>query len=379
MNCQEVQLQFSAYLEKSLDAIRTKGIETHLASCPFCRAEARGLSDCIDLVRALPLVEPPAGFSQRVMAHAREMGLEVPLWQRLVAVLRTTAPIQATAVLLVGVLAILVYQKEPRFRNSGIADLSAPPAVIKLEPEAHTIAPVAPVAQDRRDTAVNRVAQESLHIREKAEPSAKSVPVTKREKDSNQTSPAQASAVLDPAPEKRNDVPVAARRRPIQAQEISTGREPVRPNIDPFGFGAGTGALNHQLYGTAPFSGGRALSPLSEPSPDFEFIVRRRGLERREAEAAAGESARRRSETDAAIAAAAAQRAVPTPGSPSSSIVEIRWFTVAPHHLDAFRKDLAAEANIDSEKESTNVQKDLTGRPNGDQLLIKVVILPSEH
>ena len=85
MNCQEVQLQLSGYLEKSLDAIRMKSIETHLSSCPFCRAEVHGLSECIRQVTELPAVEVPLGFTQRVMAHARAIEIEPTPWQRLLA------------------------------------------------------------------------------------------------------------------------------------------------------------------------------------------------------------------------------------------------------------------------------------------------------
>ena len=376
MNCQEVQLQLSGYLEKSLDAVRMKGIETHLASCPFCRIEARGLSDCIALVSALPVLEPPAGFAQRVMAHARDYQLDVPLWQRLVAVLRTTAPIQATAVVLVGVLGILLYQRESRLQDSGFDELSPPAAVLKNEPE---INPVAPPAQSARDSSVDRRADRAAPARAKAEPPSSSVAVAKPATESRPTPQAPAATSPDSPPQKAFEFPFPVRRAPFQAQEISTGRESFRQGPDAFGFGASLGVPNRQLYGMAP-SSGRALSPLSEPTPDFEFIVRRRGLERREAaDVQAGESSGRRSETDAAIASAAAQRAVPSPGATSSSIVEIRWFTVAPHHLDEFRKDLAAEANIDSEKKPVHAHKDSSSSDTADPLLIKVVILPSDH
>jgi hypothetical protein len=377
MNCQEVQLQLSGYLEKSLDAIRMKGIETHIASCPFCRIEARGLSDCIALVSALPALDPPSGFAQRVMAHAREYQLDIPLWQRLVAVLRTTAPIQASAVVLVGVLAVLLYQREPRFQDSSVDELSPPAAVLNSEAEVNTIAPPPKSVRDSSD----RSSEPPARARAKAEPTSSSVAVDKPATQSKPTPQAPAVPSPDLPPQRMFEFSFPARRIPFQAQEISTGRESFRQSPDAFGFGASIGALNRQLYGTAPFPAGRALSPLSEPSPDFEFIVRRRGLEKREAaaEPPAGESADRRSETDSAIASAAAQRAVPAPRSTSSSIVEIRWFTVAPHHLDEFRKDLAAEANIDSEKKTVNANNDSSSRDSADPFLIKVVILPSDH
>ena len=373
MNCQEVQMQLSGYLEKSLDAIRMKGVESHLASCPSCRIEARALSDCIALVGALPLVEPPAGFARRVMAHARQIDVESPLWHRLFAVLRTTAPIQATAVVLIGILAVLVYQREPRLQDASVTVLTPLPAAAPAESDTNA---GAPAARSTRDTNIDRTVGSAQQSRAKAEPTPAATPAQRVSER-----PAAAPKTPVPAgPDIPSEFPIAApRRAPIQAQEISTGRESVRPRSDVFGFGASVGALNRQPYGATPFAVGRALSPLSEPSADFEFIVRRRGLERREAaDIAEGEAPRRRPETGAVIASAAAQRAVPAPGAPSSSIVEIRWFSVAPHHLEEFRKELAAEAHIDSEKGPATDERDSAAKSARD-LLVKVVILPSDR
>jgi hypothetical protein len=377
MNCQEVQLQLSGYLEKSLDAVRMKGIESHLASCPFCRAEARGLSDCISLVAHLPSLEPPAGFARRVVAHAREIELEPRPWQRLLAVLRSTAPIQATAVLLVGVLAVLMYQKEPRLRDSVITELT-PAKAMRAEPDANAVAGAAKnVPESAGDLRAGR-------DRGRSETAAR--PAMPARAQSKSVAPAAEPTAASPSladvqTERPVETAVAApRRRPIQTQEVSTARQSPRPSADVFGIGAGMGALSWQPFGPAPFDSGRALSPLSEPSPDFEFIVRRRGLERRDAgEDASGESLRKRSEADAAIASAAAQRAVPAPAAPSSSIVGIRWFIVAPHHFEQFRQELAAEASIDSEKGLAAAEKELVGKSARDPLLIKVIILPSER
>lgn len=375
MNCQEVQIQLSGYLEKSLDTIRMKGVEAHLASCPFCRAEARGLSDCIALVQALPAVEPPPGFAQRVMAYAREIEIEVPLWKRLFGILPTTVPIQATAVLLVGVLAVLVYQREPKFRDTSITESSPPPAALRSDPERNT----EPAGQSAKDASSDRAGGHESTVRAQTPAAQSSDSKKKLETDlhaGQQTLPPAAPEIREQKP---LEFPLAPRRAPIQAQKVSTGPESIRSSPDAFAFGTSIAQLNRQPFGVTPFAAGRALSPLSEPSADFEFIVRRRGLERREtAEAVSGDLPRKRSESDAAIAAAAAQRAVPAPAAAASSIVEIRWFTVAPHYLEDFRRELAAEANIDSERGPAQPENDSSTRSSRD-FLIKVVILPSER
>ena len=111
MNCEEVQTQLLEYLDKSLDRISTKHLEIHLSSCPPCRAEADSLADCVRQVAALPIVDPPLGFAQRVMAHASEIDLSPSLWQRLALLTRNQFPLQAAAVVLIAIFSAFLYQK----------------------------------------------------------------------------------------------------------------------------------------------------------------------------------------------------------------------------------------------------------------------------
>ena len=371
MNCQEVQLQVSGYLEKSLDAIRMKSIETHLVSCPSCRAETHGLSDCIRQIADLPLLEPPAGFAQRVMAHAREIEIEPRRWQWLFTAFKLTVPIQAAAVVLVAVLAVLLYQKEPRFKDPSVTELSASRAPLQTEQKtsrgAESAAAPAPALTAPEDN------RREIRTRLDSSPPAPRQPTSGNAlaKDEALVPPAIPSAQSEKTSEARVDAP---RRAPIQTQEVSTGRESPRSRADAIGIGG----LNRQLFRGGPSSTERALSPLSEPSADFEFIVRRRPPRFDQRESASGDALRKRSEADAAIAAAAAQQAVPAPASPASSIVEIRWFTVAPHHLQQFRQELAAEAAIDSEKAAAPAEREFALK-SARELLIKVTILPSER
>jgi hypothetical protein len=160
--------------------------------------------------------------------------------------------------------------------------------------------------------------------------------------------------------------PVAPRRRPIQAQEVSTGSE-AYPGADALSVGAAIGALNRSPFGRSPFRGDNALSPLSNPSADYEFVVKRRPRERHEVAAAVTR--------DAAASRSGA------PGAPSAtainSPIEIRWFTVLPEHYDEFRRELAAEAIIDAEKPAAS--KDEFGFKRAGELLIKVTILPADR
>jgi hypothetical protein len=371
MNCQEVQLQLSGYLEKSLDAIRMKSIETHLSSCPFCRAEVHGLSDCIRLVSDLPVVDPPAGFTQRVMAHAREIELEPRSWQRFFAAFKVTVPVQAAAVVLVGILAVLLYQRQPQVKDLALTERSSP-AVLPSEVEQKTN-----LAAENTPTRASEQAPSTRNIKRgrnnPLEPALQPVAKARQQPGASSVSMKDEAVIprSPPAvePEKAMEKALEGRappRRPaIQAQEVSTASESPRPSADALGIGAAIGALSRSPFRPSPFSAERALSPLSEPSPDFEFVVKRRSSVR----AAPNEALRKRSEPTAVAASAAPV---------TSQVVEIRWFTVAPEHYEQFRKELAAEAIIDAEKSVAAKEMDF-GLKTPRELLIKVTILPSDR
>src|SRR5215510_15081720 len=113
MNCADVQKDLSDFLEKSVDNERARTIEDHLAICSLCNEELAGLAECQRLVSSLPMVEPPLGFTSRVMARVREAEHPPSLWERLFWPLRIKIPLQATAVVLIALLAAYIYQKEP--------------------------------------------------------------------------------------------------------------------------------------------------------------------------------------------------------------------------------------------------------------------------
>ena len=121
MNCEEVQKYLSDFLDKSLDNERARAIEDHLAACSRCSEEMASLAECQRLVSGLPAVELPLGFTNRVMARVREAANPPSLWERLFLPLQIKIPLQATAVVLIAVLAAYIYQKEPLQRESVVA------------------------------------------------------------------------------------------------------------------------------------------------------------------------------------------------------------------------------------------------------------------
>ncbi|TAJ98224.1 MAG: DUF2275 domain-containing protein [Candidatus Manganitrophaceae bacterium] len=110
MNCDQIQEHLSEYLDKRLDDPRRRIIEDHLVSCPLCLSEVKQLSDGIKGVRGLPEGEPPAGFSQQVMARIRTEAEKPTPWERLFRPFRIKIPLHATALLLVVGLAVYLYR-----------------------------------------------------------------------------------------------------------------------------------------------------------------------------------------------------------------------------------------------------------------------------
>jgi hypothetical protein len=110
MRCDQVQERLSEYLEDLLDAESRTSVHDHLSSCPHCQAEAQALSQMRQAVADLPVIEPPSGFSQRVMSRIREEAEGPSLWRRLFVPFRIKIPIHAMAILLVGGLAVYLYQ-----------------------------------------------------------------------------------------------------------------------------------------------------------------------------------------------------------------------------------------------------------------------------
>jgi len=371
MNCDEIQTRLSEYVEKSLDAISAKGIELHLLSCSRCRVEAESLDECMQQVAGLPMVDPPLGFVQRVMAHVRDIDKTPTLWERLFFPLRVKIPLQATAVVLVGALAIVLFQKEEPFNRQessehGVAIIASPtPSEKKNEPSKGSPIVVERSARDQKtsDSTVTPTAELAKQFAEQNQfnkAAAATPPPAKAQ--------AAPPATVQLADESRQEDKKEAPRRPaIPAQEVSTSGEVQRSRGDAFGLGAAVEALRQPSLRPGPFLVERSLSPLSEPSADVEFVVRRRLRERREQKDAAS--------FDAVSQNAEAKRTTPAPAAPkTSSLTEIRWFTVPIDRFEQFKKELAAEATIESERTLGVMENDFAQK-TGRELLIKVNII----
>jgi Putative zinc-finger/Predicted integral membrane protein (DUF2275) len=372
MNCEEVQTRISEYLERSLDAISMKSIEVHLSACSRCRVDADSLADCIQEVARLPMVDPPLGFAQRVMAHVHEINEKPTLWERLFLPMRVKIPLQATGVVLIGALALVLSQKEEKLNKQDFSQPAAS-ALNSLAPSAQKI------DQQKESTIVVERSVQDKKATKSTKPFAdlaKQAPEQVRHKAASppagveQAQPAAAPPPASPkeTESRREDKKETPRRRPIPAQEVSTAAEAMRSRGDTFGFGAGAGAMSQPSLSAGPLLE-RSLSPLSEPNADIEFVVRRRAAQPREREEASfagtGKTAESR-RTNPPLAASSA-----------SSIREIRWFSVTADRFEQFKKALESEAIIESEKTPGVIDSDFAQKI-ARELLIKITISASE-
>ncbi|OGL12878.1 MAG: hypothetical protein A3F92_08020 [Candidatus Rokubacteria bacterium RIFCSPLOWO2_12_FULL_71_22] len=135
MSCHDARDLFSALIDEALTADERRALDGHLAGCGDCRRELERFRGTVALVRGLEPARAPAGFADRVLAAARP----TPRWRRLaralVFPLPLKLPLEAAAIVLVGVIVGLVYRQTPEVRQAVRGDEVTAPRV-QAEPPA---------------------------------------------------------------------------------------------------------------------------------------------------------------------------------------------------------------------------------------------------
>jgi hypothetical protein len=390
MNCEEVSKHLTEYLDKTLDTAMTTRVATHVISCALCRAESTELADCVRQVASLPAIDPPLAFAQRVMAHVRDIEPTPSLWQRLMLPLTSRAPVRATALAIVAIGAIALYQKEQPLKQNSDVNLAlrstAQTQVIEQVKENEPTATSATPPAAPKDRAIDATKTATA-----------SVPTQVAKASDMATSPRAGSSVLAQSPQVTAPTPlrsekessgeetiVAPKRPPLRVQEVTTARDNDSVFGETRGFGvpfpASIGASRQPALRPAPMALERAV-PLGDRIADFEFIVRRRSPQRRE-------QVQNLSSADALQKSNEIENPSPATSRPSTppaaarakieSIAEFRFYNVAPEHFEIFKKELALEATIESEPKAT-AQEIEAAKQADRQLLVKVTILPADH
>ena len=385
MNCEEVSKHLTEYLDKTLDTAMTTRVATHVISCALCRAESNELADVIQQVATLPPLDVPLGFAQRVMAHVHDMEPRLSLWQRLLLPVSKRVPLQATAVAVVSICAVALYQKEQQLKKNSDVNLALRYETQTPANEKQLIpASAAPMAalKDReieaKKSTTNKVPTDAQKTAQKENSRAGSSEVAQ-----SQSLKTTAATPVGSEPESSGEAQTVAapKRPPLRVQEVTTARDSSMFG-DLRGFSAPFPAPLGALRQADPRPIGIALeraTHFGDRIADFEFIVRRRAAQRRDAaeNLSNADAVQKASETE--NPAQGQSRPATPPARPRiESIGAIRFYNVAAEHFELFKKELAAESNIESEPKYT--AKDLEAAKQSDrQLLVKVTILPAEN
>ena len=398
MKCEEVQEQLSEYLDTLQGGAAARGLETHLAGCAHCAEALDDLAECRRLIAALPQVEPPLGFTARVMAHVREFPAR-PNWrQRLFSPLSIKLPIQATAIVAIGVLSVYLLQKEQSYKQllpvQESSTLDGGNGQAKRESRNSPSA-----AQQTKSGAVDStvITQEQQaapkpeapsSLRQRPPSSENEVTEARRQefaarKDSlsslSPARPAPSRAVNSPASEKSASAPADATSSELPPQ-------PSRPIAGAIGVSTGglmTPLASPSLDTFLPDRGlrtplaERSLGLSAQPVADYEVVVRRHPLPRQESAPPEGSnSLSSREENDNAKIADGNAAAARSNGAAAPSVVVTSWHRVAANRYEQFKKDLAAQGIIESETPPPSVQERESLFRTAEPLTIKVTILP---
>jgi hypothetical protein len=132
MTCPEARELLSALLDDALSPAERQAIDAHLRTCAECARELTELRETVALLERLPPVHAPAGFVDRVVETAYR-----PSWPRRVAdalfrPLRVKLPLEAAAVVLVGISALYVYRHAPEVQQVARQETREAPASAPL-------------------------------------------------------------------------------------------------------------------------------------------------------------------------------------------------------------------------------------------------------
>lgn len=365
MNCEDIQAQLCDYLDRSLAAAPMALVAEHLATCAPCREESELLGESIRQVAALPLVEPPLGFTQRVMARAREFEAQSGFWQRFFRPLRLKIPIQATALVLVGILGAYLLQKEET-HNQRLAT-SATQATDDNQQDGAPAPEVAPAPPPRNETIALAKQPAGEFMKDLASPRAPHA-----------------------HPAARRDVPpsaesLAARSKDSAPQAAPEPSDRATPMI------SGTAVANHVSSQTGggpvtlsfPFESDTATALRStptalEPFADYELTVRRHGRPPAEPRGDVAIALRKAEAPPAGAERPSAPRAIDRlmAAIPDRSRPQTIWINVPQNQYEQFKKELQVLGTIESESRVPLLRDQAASHADG-YIRVKLTAVPT--
>jgi hypothetical protein len=168
MTCHDARGSLSAFLDEALAPDERREAEAHLEGCAECRRELERLRQTVALLHRVEPARAPVGFVDRVAAAARPR----PWYRRAAAAvflpLSVKLPVEVTALAMVALLAVYVFERTPALQQAAREEAPRPPEpsarladeFARPEPSARRLAPTvpppAPRGEDRRDALTSR-------------------------------------------------------------------------------------------------------------------------------------------------------------------------------------------------------------------------------
>lgn len=133
MTCHEARDQLSELLDGVLADEARRALEAHLATCADCARERDRLGATVALLHAVEPARASAGFVDRVLAATQPTPWYRRLLRRALVPWPVKLPIEAAAILLVGLGVTYLFQRTPELRDAARIE-SSPPAQQQAAP-----------------------------------------------------------------------------------------------------------------------------------------------------------------------------------------------------------------------------------------------------
>ena len=236
MTCHEAREGLSAYVDEALAPEERGRVEAHLVSCAECQRELARLRQTVALLQRVQPVRAPVGFVDRVVAAARPRP-----WYRRVAdavllPLAVKLPLQLTAAVMIGLLAVYLFERTPELQRAERQEAPRPEA--PAEPPADKVTRSAPSVQappeasSRARTGDERERRDTPGLRDTTPPAAAPAPAPPAAAPAPVVAPRPETG---PVPEAKTEAPsesMGATARPeaeSRPRALERGAEPARP------------------------------------------------------------------------------------------------------------------------------------------------------
>jgi hypothetical protein len=183
MTCHDARESLSAFLDEALAPDGRREVAAHLEGCPDCRRELARLEQTVALLRRVEPARAPVGFVDRVMEAARPR----PWYRRAAAAVfvpfSVKLPAEATALVMVALLAVYVFERTPALRES-----------VRQEPTARE------TPREKVATPATGLVGRPARVEPSRPPSAESPAAVRRQEPDRRDAGGAAPGVARPAP-----------------------------------------------------------------------------------------------------------------------------------------------------------------------------------